>query len=428
MRSDVEEKATLPSGLEEGTLAIEVKDLTKVFKLYSRPSDMLREFITSRPHHNEYIALQNISFSLKHGEVVGILGRNGAGKSTLLKIIAGVLDHDAGTYQVNGRVAALLELGSGFSPEYTGRDNIVFGGMCLGMKKEEILAKMDSIIEFSELEAVIDQPFKTYSTGMKARLTFATAISVEAEILIIDEALSVGDALFAEKCFKRIKEIAASGVTIFFVTHSLGQVYDLCNRALLLDKGKLICDGLPRFVGHEYEALLARDRSKKSGSSLQETVLSRGNIDSAMTAKMDAYVKQIALTDAEGDVVTTMHFGEKYGVFIQVVFNKEIPRAGVSFRVETPSGLVVFGDATSLKGINIVGKEGEVKNYVFKFRNVLAPGQYLVGGGVVEVFDDSFNVLHVIRGDALLAAVGSPVNGLVNLECEFEHYMDLNTV
>jgi len=427
MRSDQPSKVIVESVTDE-SIAIEVKDLSKVFKLYNRPSDMIREFITGSSYHSEYKALQNISFTLKHGEVVGVLGRNGAGKSTLLKIIAGVLDYDDGSYSVNGRVAALLELGSGFSPEYTGRDNIVFGGMCLGMKKEEILAKVDSIIEFSELEDVIDQPFKTYSTGVKARLTFATAISVEAEILIIDEALSVGDALFSEKCFKRIKEIAASGVTIFFVTHSLGQVYELCNRALLLDTGKLVCDGLPRFVGHEYEALLARDRSKKAGKNLQQTVLSRGNLDASATKNIDAYVKQIALTDEEGDVVTTMHYGETYGVFLQIHYNKDIPRAGVSFRLETPSGLVVFGDATSLQGINIVGKEGEVKNYVFKFRNVLAPGQYLIGGGVVEVFDDSFNILHVIRGDALLAAVGPPVNGLVNLECEFEHLMDLNKI
>ncbi len=404
-------------------MAIKVKGLSKIFKLYSRPSDMLFELITGKARHSEYVALQNISFELSHGEVVGILGRNGAGKSTLLKIIAGVLDHDSGSYSVSGKVAALLELGSGFSPEYTGRENIIFGGMCLGMKKEEILAKVDSIIEFSELEDVIDQPFKTYSTGMMARLTFATAISVDAEILIIDEALSVGDALFSEKCFKWIKKIAESGVTIFFVTHSLGQIYELCSRALLLDSGKLVCDGLPRFVGHEYEALLARDRSKKAGKSLHETVLSRGKIDDAVVSQMPAYVKAITMVDTYGDVVTTMPYGEKYGVYLQICFNKDIPKAGVSFRVETPSGLVVFGDSTSLQKIELSGKAGEIKNYIFKFRNILAPGQYLVGGGVVEIFEDSFNVLHVIRGDSLLTAVGSPVNGLVNLECTFEHAM-----
>lgn len=417
MSSDV---VNMTTSEERRKVAIEVKGLTKIFKLFSRPSDMLKEFITGCSYHREYKALQNISFSMNHGEVVGILGRNGAGKSTLLKIIAGVLDHDEGSYSVNGRVAALLELGSGFSPEYSGRENIVFGGMCLGMKREEILAKMDSIIEFSELEDVIDQPFKTYSTGMKARLTFSTAISVDAEILIIDEALSVGDALFAEKCFKRIKEIAASGATIFFVTHSLGQVYDLCNRALLLDAGKLVCDGLPRYVGHEYEALLARDRNKKTKQDLQSTVLTRGKVNSAEMSEMDAFIQMITITDNDGDVVTTLHFGEHYSVLIQITFNKDVPRSGVSFRVETPAGLVVFGDATSLKGISLCGKKGEEKKYLFKFRNVLAPGQYLVGGGVVEIFDGSFNVLHVIRSDELLTVVGPPVNGLIDLECQFE--------
>lgn len=403
-----------------GTSAIHVKNLGKSFKLYDRPSALLRELITGRKHHAEYHALAGVSFDVGHGEVVGVLGRNGAGKSTLLKIVAGVLDHDEGDIQVNGRVAALLELGSGFSPEYTGRNNVLFGGMCLGMKKEEVLAKMDSIIEFAELGDVIDQPFKTYSSGMKARLTFATAISVDAEILIIDEALSVGDALFAEKCFKRIKEIAESGATIFFVTHSLGQIYELCDRAILLDRGKLLCDGLPRYVGHEYETLLARDRSKTAGKTLQETVLTRGLIKQEEADKLDAYVRVISLIDEDGFEATTLHYGERYKVMIQVRFNKDLPRAGVSFRVETPSGMTVFGDATAFHAVELSGAAGETGHYAFTFRNVLAPGNYLVGGGVVELIDDAFNVLHVVRGNTLLTATGRPVTGMVDLGCQFE--------
>jgi len=418
-RTTTEAKVPGPEGL-----AIHVDSLSKIFKLYDRPSALLRELLTGRQHHREYHALQDISFDVRHGEVVGILGRNGAGKSTLLKIVAGVLDHDAGDIQVNGRVAALLELGSGFSPEYSGRNNVLFGGMCLGMKKEEVQAKMDSIIDFAELRDVIDQPFKTYSTGMKARLTFATAISVDADILIIDEALAVGDALFAEKCFKRIKEIAESGATIFFVTHSLGQIYELCDRAILLDHGKLICDGLPRYVGHEYETLLARDRSRSSGKEMQETMLSRGTIKPEDAASLDAYVSQISLVDEEGHAVNTLHYGEQYAVMIEVHYNKDLPRAGVSFRVETPSGIVVFGDSTAFHEAEISGAAGQSARYTFNFRNVLAPGDYLVGGGVVERIGGAFNILHVIRGDSLMTATGRPVTGFVDLGCRFDVLQD----
>lgn len=405
-------------------LAIHINGLTKTFKLYSKPSELLRELLTGRHYHDEFHALRDISLDVRHGEVVGILGRNGAGKSTLLKIVAGVLDHDAGEILVNGRVAALLELGTGFSPEYSGRNNILFGGMCLGMKKDEVLAKMDSIIDFAELRGVIDQPFKTYSTGMKARLTFATAISVDADILIIDEALAVGDALFAEKCFKRIKEIAASGKTIFFVTHTLGQIYELCDRAILLDHGKLVCDGLPRYVGHEYEALLARDRNKSAGKSMQETVLSRGKDKPEQAEAMDAYVSQMRLLDEHGNETATIYHGEDYQILIEVRFNKDIAKAGVSFRMETPSGIVVFGDSTAFHEVDISGTAGRSARYAFGFRNVLAPGEYLLGGGVVEVMGEGFNVLHIIRGDALITATGRPVTGFVDLGCRFDVLQD----
>jgi len=424
--SSTESQSISEAGIDmpKQDLAIHVNNLSKIFKLYSRPFDLLRELVTSRQCHKEYHALQDISFDVRHGEVVGVIGRNGAGKSTLLKIIAGVLDHDSGGMKVNGSVAALLELGSGFSPEYSGRNNVLFGGMCLGMKKEEVLAKMESIIDFAELREVIDQPFKTYSSGMKARLTFSTAISVDAEILIIDEALSVGDALFAEKCFKRIKEVAESGATIFFVTHSLGQIYELCDRAILLDQGKLVCDGLPRYVGHEYETLLSRDRSKSAGKVLQETVLSRGAIKPEEASSFDAYVKGISLVDENGGEVTTLHYGDQYRVMIQVEFNKALPRAGIGFKIQLPSGMTVFGDSTQFHGIELSGVAGQIGHYSFTFKNVLAPGEYLVGGGVVELIDDGFNVLHIVRADVLLTATGRPVTGMVDLECCFEEIKD----
>jgi ABC-type polysaccharide/polyol phosphate transport system ATPase subunit len=235
-------------------IAIRVKNLTKVYHLYDKPVDRLKEALhpKRKSYHYDFYALDDVSFEIKKGETVGIIGKNGAGKSTLLKMITGVLTPTSGEVEVNGKIASLLELGAGFNPEMTGIENIYLNGTIMGFTKEEVDAKVDAILEFADIGEFIHQPVKMYSSGMFARLAFSVAINVEPDVLIVDEALSVGDMLFQQKCLIRMKKMKEKGATILFVSHSLIQVRTLCEQAIYIADGKLLTKGLANVICDQY--------------------------------------------------------------------------------------------------------------------------------------------------------------------------------
>ena len=238
--------------------AVSVRHVSKRYQVYERQSDRLMELVTRRPRHRPFWALRDVSFDVLPGEIVGVVGRNGAGKTTLLRLMTGVSAPTAGEIDVNHRMSAILELGSGFHPDFTGRENVSLGGAVLGMDEDEIGRKYESIVDFAELGAYMELPYKTYSLGMQARLAFAVAISVDPEILVIDEALAAGDSAFIAKCFTRIREICESGATVLFVSHNTYLVQRLCRRALWIEAGELAGDGDPARVCRDYEAVLRR--------------------------------------------------------------------------------------------------------------------------------------------------------------------------
>jgi len=287
--------------------AIRVQNLSKVYKIYARPRDMLFEMVSGKSRHKEFWALQDISFEVAKGEVVGVIGRNGAGKSTLLKILAGTLDKTSGDVDVKGRISAILELGTGFHEEYSGRENIYMGGMCLGMSRAEIDKKFDSIVAFSELAEVIDRPFRTYSSGMKAKLTFSTAISIDPEILILDEALAAGDAYFVSKCMTRVREICSSGATVFFVSHSMQLIQELCTRAIWIEAGRIFHEGKATNVAAAYTQSVWSETERRNIEASREAVLA----STLETGKYTVGGKDIRITS----VKLLDEFGEEKALF-----------------------------------------------------------------------------------------------------------------
>jgi lipopolysaccharide transport system ATP-binding protein len=394
--------------MDDGEI-IRVEGLSKVYPLYDRPVDRLKEalHIGGRKYHRDFYALKDLSFEVRRGETLGIIGRNGSGKSTLLKILTGVLTPTTGRVEVNGRVSALLELGAGFNPEFTGLENTYLQGTLMGYSRPEMDARIPSIESFADIGEFLHQPVKHYSSGMFVRLAFACAVSVEPDILIVDEALAVGDAKFQLKCFERLRQLRTAGTSILLVTHSTEQIATHCSRALLLDQGTVVINGEPRRVANHYLDLLfgkernpafaaepaaaqAMGRSPSSPHSLstREDVLASRNGynpheyrwgDGAATI-LDYYL------EAEGEPYPpTIAAGQSVHLAVSVRFNAEVIRPIFGLTVKTKEGVSVYGANTETLECKWFQQQGQAATTVqldTDFICRLAPGDYFLSLGI----------------------------------------------
>lgn len=405
---------------------IEVRGMGKTYPMYDKPHHRLLQMLAPGPSsrwYKEFQALRGVDFSVERGETIGIVGCNGSGKSTLLQIICGTLAPTTGTVHVRGRIAALLELGAGFNPEFTGRENVYLNGSVLGLTRKEIEERFDDIAAFADIGEFIEQPVKSYSSGMYIRLAFAVAINVTPDILVIDEALSVGDEAFQRKCFARINAIRDAGATVLFVSHSAGTVIELCDRAILLDRGELLAQGSPKFVISRYHKLVYAPADQREvvrvsircdvDSTDAEPAMRQAVSGDGMTPRLaeeqddacyeeglrpqstvrytnrGARIEDPHIETPQGRRVNVLRRGREYVYVYRASF--ESAAAGVRFgmMIKTLTGFELGGAATAPHGTDgIMALPGQVYQVRFRFRASLAPGTYFLNAGITALEAD----------------------------------------
>lgn len=397
-------------------IAIKVENLSKCYHIYDQPRDRLKQMILPRIQrligrqpkqcYREFWALKDVNFEVKRGETVGIIGRNGSGKSTLLQMVCGTLNPTVGSIQSHGRIAALLELGSGFNPEFTGRENVYLNASVLGLSKDEIDVRFDEIAAFADIGEFIERPVKTYSSGMMVRLAFAVQAQVEPNILIVDEALAVGDAKFQARCFERLKQLKEGGTSILLVTHSTEQIVTHCSRAVLIDHGNVIKEGDSKRVVNCYLDLLFGKARKQIGqpktggalSLLKHTPCGHLNFDADVFSTRAGYNAleyrwgdgAVRITDfyfaSEGeDYPTAISTGKQIILDVAVKFFETLCRPIFGITIKTKEGVAVYGTNTEILDVEEFkskGTAGEVVVVKINFVCRLAPGDYFISLGV----------------------------------------------
>lgn len=412
--------------------AIRVRNLGKCYHMYRRPEDRLKQALMRgrRQYYKEFWALRGVSFDVRPGQFVGVLGRNGAGKSTLLQMIAGTLTPTEGRVKVRGRVAALLELGSGFSPEFSGRDNVFINGAVLGLNKKEIEKRFDSIAAFADIGEFLEQPVKTYSSGMRMRLAFAVAAHVDASVLLVDEALAVGDAPFRAKCFRRVQQLREQGATVLLATHNMQQVREHCDSALLIDRGHLAMHGEPRDVVQEYYRRFQElDRLETGGGA--GAAGGAGNPDAGADPLVDpatlsagarlgsggAAITGFNIFDAQGRPARLLTARQRVAFEVRVRFDEDMDMPHVGACLCDESNAMVLGGHTMYADGTTIGavRAGDVVRCRFEMDLAVNPGKYLLMVGVADhESPESWSDADVYFDLCEVEVVGSKSWGAVN--------------
>lgn len=419
-------------------IAISLKNISKCFKRYNRPIDRLKEILLpGKSRAEEFWALRDMNLEIHQGQTVGIVGQNGSGKSTLLQIIAGTLTPTTGEVVVNGRVSALLELGSGFNPEFTGRQNVFFNGRLLGLSKKEIEEKFDQIASFANIGDFIDQPVTTYSSGMYIRLAFAVAINVDPDILIIDEALSVGDAKFQLKCFLKLKELQEKGITILFVSHDSNLIKRYCQTAVLLNQGQKIIEAVPNTVINRYTKLLFADEEDQQ---ILEQELKLSHNDELYSNLQDAAyqyqpreyrygngrgeIQAIHIANSQGKETFTFASCEQMVARLTILVQDFVAKPLVAMTLKDAKGEDIYITNTYYQNIEIPElTPGTLFNISFTQELLVCPGDYFISFGFISLdgsqvipVDRRYDAIHlkVIRASTDLS------QGVVNLQSKID--------
>jgi ABC-type polysaccharide/polyol phosphate transport system ATPase subunit len=410
------------------SIALRVEQVSKVYRLYARPNDRLKEMITRgrMKRHREFWALHDISFEIEAGTTTGIVGPNGSGKSTLLQVITGTLEPTHGSVHHEGRIAALLELGAGFNPEFTGVENIYLNTALLGFSRAETEERMPAITRFAEIGDFIWQPVKTYSSGMYIRLAFAIAVSADPQILIIDEALAVGDTVFQHRCLRRIKQMQEAGATILFVSHDPNAVRALCTRAILLNNGKIEADGAPPDVLNRYQKLImSREAAYEA---IRPESSEAGELDDLSTLEENlaplrysyrhgdgtAEILSVELMDATRRPIEFVETGEPVTVRIRARVQTDVSNPIVGFLIRDRHGIHVYGTNTDIQQSYFGSvKAGEIIEATFAFNCWVGTGEFSITTAVHSAGGASYDWLDDVVSFRCMSTV--PIEGVANL-------------
>ena len=403
-------------------VAISVKQVKKIYKLYDRPMDRLKEalWLGRAKNHKVHYALKGVSMDIYRGETVGIIGTNGSGKSTILKIITGVLNPTEGEVKVDGRISALLELGAGFNLEYNGIENVYLNGTMMGFSEKDIDERLDAILEFADIGDYVYQPVKTYSSGMFVRLAFAVAINIEPEILIVDEALSVGDVFFQAKCYHKFEEFKEMGKTIVFVSHDLSSISKYCDRVFLLNQGDILGVGKPKEMIDAYKRVLVGQYELPQGTidagedaaqeDSQGTAAEEQNPQLLEYGSGQATILEYYITDESGTRTTAVIKGTEFTVHMKVEFTDSLPAPIFAMSFKNVQGTEITGTNSMIEKAFLESvRPGQVKYVSFRQKMSLQGGEYLISFGVTGYNGDTFEVYHRLY-DALHVTVISDKN------------------